>query len=64
MSGGLLLARQPTPPGAAGRGSEARLIGLSEFGELRVDELLGVELCGISSPIVPLLPEFFASSLT
>jgi len=40
-------------------GSEAPLIGLSELGELRVDELLGVELCGLFSQMARLLPEFF-----
>jgi hypothetical protein len=46
------------------RGSEGPLIGLSELGELRVDELLGVELCGLSSQMVPLLKSFSRSSLT
>jgi hypothetical protein len=41
------------------RGSDARLIGLSEFGELRGDELLGAEHLGLPAPVVPLLPEFF-----
>jgi hypothetical protein len=37
----------------AAPGSEAPLVGLSELGELGVDELLGVELCGLSSPNRP-----------
>ena len=57
---GFLACREATPPWAALRESDMRLISLSQ---LRDDELRGAKHLGLPAPFIPLLPEFVAVQL-